>query len=416
MLIQPVLIALAQIRANLGRSLLATLGIVIGIASTLTVIACLSGLERKILGEFERYGADTFRIQMQRPDSGPLRNARWWRLRLEADQLDGMLAEAPDLRRMSRIADSWERVRNGDVQIRTRVSGIEPDAQAIYRRNVIRGRPLTLADEVAGAAVALVNPDAADELGLRPPVIGRAITIGNTRLNVVGVIEPNPMTSGTLAGRGEATGAEPPSYAEVFVPFSTMQRIDRYPWISAVAQAESPAQVEAAQGQAGFFLRRTRSVPPGTPDTFRFESDAAGIETFSTLTGAVTAIAAGIVSISLLVGGVGIMNIMLVSVSERTREIGLRKAVGATPAALLLQFLTEAAVLCLLGGLLGVLLAQAAVEAARLLPDFPLDRTGIPLWALALAFGFSATIGIAFGFFPALKAARLDPITALRHE
>jgi putative ABC transport system permease protein len=127
-------------------------------------------------------------------------------------------------------------------------------------------------------------------------------------------------------------------------------------------------------------------------------------------------VAGGIVAISLLVGGIGIMNIMLVSVSERTREIGLRKAVGARPSAILLQFLIEAVTLCLVGGLLGLLAGQMLVLAIKAIPGAQLDRAQIPAWAVGLAFGFSAAVGVFFGMFPAIKAARLDPIEALRHE
>jgi putative ABC transport system permease protein len=130
----------------------------------------------------------------------------------------------------------------------------------------------------------------------------------------------------------------------------------------------------------------------------------------------VTLIATGIVGISLLVGGVGIMNIMLVSVSERTREIGLRKAVGARPGAILLQFLIEAVMICLMGGLIGLLFGQGMTSLMARIPQAQLQNAAIPAWAVALSFGFCALTGLAFGMFPAIKAARLDPIEALRHE
>ena len=142
------------------------------------------------------------------------------------------------------------------------------------------------------------------------------------------------------------------------------------------------------------------------------------VEQFNNVASMVTLIATGIVGISLLVGGVGIMNIMLVSVSERTREIGLRKAVGARPAAILLQFLVEAVVLCLIGGALGLVLGQAMTSGVTsfLPPEIKLQRLIVPPFAIALAFAFSAGVGVIFGFFPAMKAASLDPIEALRHE
>ncbi|MCC7407051.1 MAG: FtsX-like permease family protein, partial [Phycisphaeraceae bacterium] len=137
---------------------------------------------------------------------------------------------------------------------------------------------------------------------------------------------------------------------------------------------------------------------------------------FNTIAATVTAIAGGVVGISLLVGGVGIMNIMLVSVSERTREIGLRKSVGARPAAILLQFLVEAITLCLVGGLVGLVIGQLITWGMGKIPGAQLDRAYIPGWAVVMAFGFSAAVGVFFGLFPAVKAARLDPIEALRHE
>ncbi|UCF13876.1 MAG: FtsX-like permease family protein, partial [Phycisphaerales bacterium] len=140
------------------------------------------------------------------------------------------------------------------------------------------------------------------------------------------------------------------------------------------------------------------------------------LKTFNKMAMMITAVAGGVVGISLLVGGVGIMNIMLVSVSERTREIGLRKAVGAKPSAILLQFLVEAIVLCLFGGLLGILIGQGMTSMIAKIPNSGLDMAYIPLWAIGLSFGFAATVGVFFGMFPAIKAARLDPIEALSHE
>jgi putative ABC transport system permease protein len=145
------------------------------------------------------------------------------------------------------------------------------------------------------------------------------------------------------------------------------------------------------------------------------------VDNFRTVAAIITVVATGIVGISLLVGGVGIMNIMFVSVSERTREIGLRKAVGARPGAILLQFLIEAVMICLMGGLIGVVVGQVMTSgltyiARTYIPNAKLANAYIPMWAIALSFGFSALVGLAFGMFPAIKAARLDPIEALRHE
>jgi putative ABC transport system permease protein len=165
-----------------------------------------------------------------------------------------------------------------------------------------------------------------------------------------------------------------------------------------------------------FFLRQRRHLRLEDPDTFRIEVVQQFIDKFKQIATTMTLVAGGVVGISLIVGGVGIMNIMLVSVSERTREIGLRKAVGARPSAILLQFLVEAVMLCCMGGALGVLGGAGLTKLIANIPGAHLDRATIPGWAIAVSFGFAASVGLIFGMFPAIKAAQLDPIEALRHE
>jgi len=163
-------------------------------------------------------------------------------------------------------------------------------------------------------------------------------------------------------------------------------------------------------------LRRARRIKPGEPDTFRVDSLQSALKKFNEIAMIITLVASGVVGVSLLVGGVGIMNIMLVSVSERTREIGLRKAVGAKSSAILTQFLIEAIVLCFIGGLVGLGVGKLLIMGISNIPNANLEKAYIPGWAIALAFGFSAVVGVFFGIFPAIKASRLDPIEALRHE
>jgi putative ABC transport system permease protein len=183
-----------------------------------------------------------------------------------------------------------------------------------------------------------------------------------------------------------------------------------------ITACKSTDLTEEAKAEIEFYMRKKRKIDAGDPDTFRVEAIDQFVKQFNQIAAAITMVATGIVGISLLVGGVGIMNIMLVSVSERTREIGLRKAVGATPSAVLLQFLVEAVMLCMFGGLIGLLIGQGLTTALTKIPGAQLDKAYIPGWAVALAFGFAAAVGVIFGMFPAVKAARLDPIEALRHE
>jgi putative ABC transport system permease protein len=183
-----------------------------------------------------------------------------------------------------------------------------------------------------------------------------------------------------------------------------------------MAAGKSAETVEDAQAELKFFLRRTRHIRPGEPDTFIVQSLQSALDSFNKIAVIVTMVAGGIVGISLLVGGVGIMNIMLVSVSERTREIGLRKAVGAKRSAILTQFMIESVTLCFVGGLVGVGFGQLLTMAIANIPQVKLDLAHIPLWAIGLSFTFAGVVGIVFGMVPAIKAALLDPIEALRHE
>jgi putative ABC transport system permease protein len=224
---------------------------------------------------------------------------------------------------------------------------------------------------------------------------------------IVGLIETK--TESAMFGENR-TGLQ------VILPFNTVRRMRPWGGMHVIAASRSPDVSEEAQAEIKFFLRKKRNLKIGDPDTFGVEAVQQFVDQFRKISATVTMAATGVVGISLLVGGVGIMNIMLVSVSERTREIGLRKAVGARPSAILLQFLVEAIMLCFLGGLLGVLGGLGLTMAVAQIPDAHLENAYIPGWALAMSFGFAGGVGLIFGMFPAIKAARLDPIEALRHE
>src|SRR6476659_3325451 len=199
---------------------------------------------------------------------------------------------------------------------------------------------------------------------------------------------------------------------EAFIPFTTAAQSKDRMGIGVVAVCRSPDVAQEAKAEMAFFPRQKRHIPLGERNDFRIEVVEQFLQEFSKVSATITLIATCVVGISLLVGGVGIMNIMLVSVSERTREIGLRKAVGARPGAILLQFLVEAVVLCMIGGAIGLALGQGLTSfVATFLPkEAKVERMVVPPMAIVLAFGFSAGVGLIFGMFPAIKAARLDPI------
>ncbi len=411
LLYQSTYLALGQIWAKKTRSMLTTIGIVIGVASVAAVIACLTGLKAKILADFSTFGAKSIYISHRRPQTGPKRSTAWWDLRFKPEEFDGLLEHCPSVEKFSRVAPRPEGyvVRYGEKSVEAvNVMGVEPGWQEIENRPMILGRPFSQIDEMEGRQVCIIDVVVRDKLGLNRDCIGDSVVMGGKSYLIVGVIDRRPDFS-VINGGG--SGAE---RLEMYIPFKTVLRMGE-PFIYAMAASRSTDVSDEAVAEIKFYLRRARRLSPGEPDTFEVESLQGVLKTFNQIAIVTTLIAGGIVGISLLVGGVGIMNIMLVSVSERTREIGLRKAVGARKTAILTQFLVEAVILSFFGGLIGIgvgFLLTLLISSQNKL----LNMTYIPPWAIALSFGFAGTVGILFGMFPAIKAARLDPIEALRHE
>ena len=399
--------ALSQVWANKTRSVLTTTGIVVGVASVTAVIAALTGLRANVLKEFEAIGTNKIFVIPHRPEEGRFRRASWSVLRFKPNQFDAMLDHCPSVERFTRVCQANTQVTFADRTLDDVATlGIDAAWHQIEDRAMQIGRPFTFIDDDQARNVCLINPEARDKLRLDRDCTGQSIFIDGRRFLIVGVVEPQ-VQSAMFGGRDAG--------AEVIVPFRTAWELWR-PWIYVIAASRSPEVSEEAQAELRHFLRQARDLRPDDPDTFRFEVIEKYIDQFKTVATVVTTIAACIVGISLLVGGIGIMNIMLVSVSERTREIGLRKAVGARSSVILVQFLIEAMTLCALGGAIGVAGGQLLTWLMAVLPGAGLEQAYIPLWAVAMSFAFAAGVGVIFGMFPAIKAARLDPIEALRHE
>ncbi|MBX2850861.1 MAG: ABC transporter permease [Phycisphaeraceae bacterium] len=401
-------LAVGQIWANKTRSVLAALGIVIGIASVTAVIAALTGLKQNVLSEFESFGTNKMFVYPRTPSEGPKSNAPWSEISFQPRHFRGMLEHTPSVRSFTRIGSSNQEVSYDDQSLESAdIKGIDPAWHDIEGRGVSAGRPFSVVDDYNARPVCLITETTRDELRLPRDPVGESIYMFDRRFEVVGIVEPPRDASGMFGGSGLSN--------EVFIPFQTLWDVST-PFMSVICNARSPEVANEARAEVRFFLRQSRDLAPDEPDTFHVEVMSEFLDQFNAMAAGVTAVAGGIVSVSLLVGGIGIMNIMLVSVSERTREIGLRKAVGARPSAILLQFLIEACTLCTFGGLLGILAGQGLTEAIKQIPDAQLDQAHIPIWAVVLSLAFSGSVGVAFGLFPAIKAARLNPIEALRHE
>ena len=406
LVIQTVVLALAQIWANKVRSLLTTLGIIIGVAAVIGTVAATSGLKRYVLTQFETFGAKKVYIDgmVPRRYRGSM---SWTSVQLAMKEVRAIQAHCPSLDKLTPMFYSSYEVENGDIKIvGVQTIGIWPEWHEIEDRSVTQGRQFNSIDDEQLLNVCLINDKAIEELGMDKEPVGDFLLVAGVRFLIVGVVETKQL--GPMFGGGD-------TQTEIYIPFSKAQSMRPDGWIAhVIAQLTDPSRAQDAIGEVSFVLRKMRDLPPEMENTFVVEVLQEIIDQFNAMAAGITVFMAGIVSISLLVGGIGIMNIMLVSVSERTREIGLRKAMGARPEVILVQFLIEAVVLCLVGGAVGLAAGQG-ISLAMSQMDV-LKEAAVPVWAVGLSVGFSAATGIIFGMFPAIKAARLDPIVALRHE
>ncbi len=409
LLFQTVFLALGQIWANKFRAVLTTLGVIIGVASIIAITGGVRGFENFILKQFESFGAKRVFIDGELPRSWRGKKG-WLDIQLTLREVQLIAANCPSI---DTVAPMWfcnYAVNYGDVHLDSvSIAGIWPTWHDVENRRVIAGRPFNSLDEAERRQVCLINEQGVKQLELPKDPVGSTILVGGRRFTIIGVVET--LQSAAMFGGGNVS-------TELFVPFATAKDIlNPRGWLNMCwAQLKSPDKMEDARAEITFVLRQARGLKNDEENTFQVEFLQRFIDQFRTIATGITVFMGALVSIALLVGGIGIMNIMLVSVSERTREIGLRKAMGARPAVILMQFLVESVTLCLVGALVGVALGMTGVLAMRLFGGEYMGGAAAPAWALIVAVGFSMFIGVVFGMFPAIKAARLDPIEALRHE
>jgi len=407
LLMQTVVLAIGQIWANKVRAILTTLGIVIGVGAVITVVAATDGLQKFVLKEFATVGASKVWVspRMTREMRGKY---SWRQIRLTTREVDGLLDKCPSLARLTPVMEMSMTVAFGEeFKATVPVQAIRPEWNQIENRAILQGRPFSRIDEEERLPVCIVNDKAIEELGLNKEPAGQQIMLSDRKFTIVGVVETK---TAFAAFRGDEANSE------VFIPFSTGEMLRNEPRLYVIAETRSPELYEDAKAEIRFYMRRVRNLKPEEPDTFRIDALEQIIQQFNKIATGIKLFMGCIVAISLLVGGIGIMNIMLASVSERTREIGLRKAVGARPAVILMQFLVEAVTLCLVGGGIGLAIGFAFIMGIKMIPDLPMSEATVPMWAVLVSVLFSAGTGVVFGMLPAIKAARLDPIDALRHE
>jgi len=396
-------VAMAAIRANALRSFLTTLGIIIGVGAVIAMVALGEGAQQRVEAQIQRMGTSVLTLRPGQSMWGGVSREGSERLTLDdaevlRDETTGFLRIAPEV--SSRTQINYLRWNSNNS-----VVGTWPAYFDIYDHKLIAGRFFNEGEVQGRRRVALLGYTVPETLETPPEMlIGKTIQLGGQPFEVIGV----------LAEKGDAAWMRPDE--QLFVPVTTaMYRLfgGRDRLASIYAAAPSPADLDRAIGEIDRVMRRAHRIRPGEEADFSIRNSADLLASFNETNKTFTYLLAGIAGVSLLVGGIGIMNIMLVSVTERTREIGVRKALGATRQAILFQFLVEALVLCVLGGMLGVTLG---VGAARLMSSLAGWETSVAPAAAIGAVLFSGLIGLFFGIWPAQRAARLNPIEALRYE
>jgi putative ABC transport system permease protein len=397
-------IALQALRANKLRFTLTTLGIVIGVTTVIIIVSIIQGLNKAFAKEISSLGTDTLYIQkfpwvMDGEEWAVYRNRRDLTMReyeAVAERATLVTAVAPNIY-------TRRRVKHTDVALdAVLISGTTDAYTSTSNAQPARGRFLLPGDVEHRRSVCVLGAEVAEKLFDRDEPIGHRISVGGYKFRVVGVLEK----------RGKIFGFNPDLL--VIVPIGAFEKVfGRERSIEIQVKVVNADMVEEAQDQLTGIMRRARKLGPADSDDFAINQQSMLTDLYNSLTAGLWAVAIGVGSISLLVGGIGIMNIMLVSVTERTREIGIRKAIGAKRKDVLWQFLVEAMMVCGLGVAIGLFIAVAIVMLVAKFSSLP---AAITPWVAVLGLGFTVTLGLFFGIYPASKAARLNPIEALRYE
>ncbi|HEV2582212.1 MAG TPA: ABC transporter permease [Ktedonobacteraceae bacterium] len=397
--------ALQALRANLLRSLLTSLGIIIGVGAVIMMIAISEGNTSTINARLSTLNPLQLTIRPGSATATGVRQGAGTQQTLTQADADA-LAQLSNVAAVSPVLNVSGQVVFGNQNWQTTTQGVYPDYQQIGSWQVQEGNFFTQSDEQGDTNVAVIGQTVVDNLftplGIDP--VGQQIRIGSVSFTVVG----------TLVAKG-STGFGANADDVVYVPFSTaQQRLSGSTFVNSIVMtANNASTVNSVQAAAQQLLEQRHNITNPANDDFTIQNVAQTLSTVQATSSALTTLLVGVAAISLVVGGIGIMNIMLVSVTERTREIGIRIAVGARQRDVLTQFLIEALTLSTLGGIVGLLIGIAGSFIVSSVNGFPFVLD--PL-SLLLAVGVSALVGVIFGFYPAQRAARLDPIVALRTE
>lgn len=403
--LESILAAMASIRANKVRAILTSLGILIGVMNVVAMASLVAGINQSVVNVFKSLGTNTFMVNKMPAFINDYMEYLEYRKRPDFTREDAEAVHelCPAVAAVSPQSVVARKVRYGSETTRDiGILGTTPEYQYVSDSDIADGRFFAWPESDRRRQVVVLGDAVRVHLfgGVDP--IGKDVLIGNRRFRVVGVMTP----------MGEMFGQSMDDY--VIIPFSTLNKLYGSRLMTRLTvKARSAELIPVAMEQVETVLRQRRGLRAGEENNFEIITQTQLVEMFENLTKATFVVMIGISAIALVVGGVGIMNIMMVSVTERTREIGVRKAVGARARDVMAQFLIEAAVLSAIGGLSGLAVAFGIAKFIASATPIP---TSVQPWSVLLALGVSTAVGVFFGFYPARKAARMDPIVALRYE
>ena len=399
-------IALQSLWANKLRTVLTLIGVVIGVASVIAVVTLVNGANVYVATKINKQGADVFTISQQPAFTTSYKEYLTYQKRkvISLEEYRAVRSQCAACVEVGAFQSTTGKIVFGaqsstDTQIRG-YTALMPEMQNL---DIVEGRSLTQADEDHAASVAIIGSDIEENLLKFDDPLGKEIRVDGVPYTIIGLGEKQGKTLGQSQDNWVAVPLT--SYQKTY---GTAKTLTIYSKAGAGALA-----METASDQARLIMREMRHDRPGEDDSFTLETSNTLAGLFTQITDSIGAVAIGIAAITLVVGGVVIMNIMLVSVTERTREIGVRKALGAKRGDILLQFLMESSVMALIGGAIGVVLGVAGAKGVAIIAGFP---AAIALWSVFAGLFVALSVGVFFGVYPARKAADLDPIVALRSE
>jgi len=396
--------ALQALVANKLRSLLTMLGIIIGVGAVIAMVSVGMGVRSNVTSSISRLGSNMLIVQPGSSNRGGVRKAMGSMQTLKYDDAKAIKSKIKDIDYVSPTVSSSYQIVNGNQNWNTSVQGVTPEFMAIRSLEVSNGSFISENDLNKRNRVCVIGTTVASNLFNEENPVGKTIRVNNQPFRIIGL----------LASKGQSSVGQDQDDV-VYVPLTTAQeRMLGITYIQSInIQVSSQDKMDQVQEQVETLLRQRHHIVGGKDDDFHVRNLTSLMQTMSETTSMITLLLGSIAGISLIVGGIGIMNIMMVSVTERTREIGIRKALGATYSNIMMQFMIESMVIGIVGGIIGIGIGCIASELIAKFGNFTTVITALPI---IVSFVFSVGIGLFFGIYPARKAAKLDPIEALRYE